>query len=129
MAARFSLFAALVVAEISLGVSRIAHASMTVEFLAISTTNGTIVDPKHVLFTGHPGDTIRLNLFATVVGDNSDPDDDFISYLNGSFLSSFGGLHGDLQGFLVSGYNGGGYAYGGTKQDLDGDGDLEAGSN
>jgi hypothetical protein len=54
--------------------------------------------------------------------------DDWISYFDGSFLSDTGGLHGDLRANLRVEWFGT-FGYNGTRQDLDGDGDLDVGSN
>jgi hypothetical protein len=105
------------------------RATLTVDLRAVSTSNGIIVNQKDVLFTGGVGDTVTMDVFATLSGMiNDEPLDDFIVYLHGSFLSSTNGLAGDLRAQLTPDFiwllssNG-------LRQDLDGDGDLDVGSN
>jgi hypothetical protein len=106
-----------------------ALATLTVDLRAVSTTSGSIISEKEVMFTGGAGDTITMDVIATISGmSNSEPTDDFIAYLIGSFLSSEGGLHGDLRARRVSGY-GATLSGDGLQQDLDGDSDLDVGSN
>src|SRR4029079_15255080 len=56
------------------------------------------------------------------------PHDDLLDYLHGSFLSSSGPPSGDLRAHLETNY-GDFIASNGLRQDLDGDGDLDVGSN
>jgi hypothetical protein len=70
-----------------------------------------------------------MDVFAIVSGySNQWNFDDFTDYLHGSFLSSTGGLMGDLRAQLVHDYAAF-IASNGLRQDLDGDGDLDVGSN
>src|SRR5687768_16955524 len=74
-----------------------AIATLTVDLRAVSTTNGTVVSPKEVLFTGGVGDTVTMNVFMVISGMiDPDTDNDYLDFLHGSFLSSFGGLQGNL---------------------------------
>jgi hypothetical protein len=119
----------LLVLLISIATASSTLASLTVDLRAVSTTSGSVLDAKDVSFAGGVGDSVRLNVVATVTGVNSNPNDDFIQIVHGSFLSSFGGLHGDLVASPVFPFNYTVLSYGGTMQDLDGDGDLDVGSN
>src|SRR5690349_5479102 len=76
-----------------------------------------------------PGDTVLLDLFVHVQGQDANPNNDGINDVFGLFKSSTGGLLGDLVGVpppspfnLVS-------SGPGRQNDLDGDGDLDIGSN
>jgi len=40
--------------------------ALTVDLRAVSTTSGSIVDPKHVLFTGSVGDTITMDVWSDI---------------------------------------------------------------
>ena len=106
-----------------------AHATLTVDLRATSTTSGTVLDPKHVLFTGGVGDTVTMDVYMVITGMvDTDTDNDFLDYLHGSFLSSSGGLRGDLEARLVGFYSDF-ISSDGLMQDLDGDADLDIGSN
>lgn len=90
---------------------------------ATSTTSGTVADAKHVLFSGAPGDIVRMEIWGLVTGGtNGTIFDDWISYFDGSFLSATGGMQGDLRANLRVEWFGT-FGYNGTRQDLDGDGD------
>jgi hypothetical protein len=108
-----------------------APAALTVDLRAVSTTAGVIINAKEVLFTGGIGDKVVMDIYGKVTGSNSNPDDDWIGWVHGSFLTSFGGPQGDLRTTLVGGREGwnGVFASLGLIQDLDGDGDLDVGSN
>jgi hypothetical protein len=117
------------VAPLAGSAARADERALTVDLRATSTSSGTILDPKHVLFTGGPGDTVTMDVYSVITGAvDSDPDNDWLDYLHGSFLTSFGGLRGDLKADLVMFYADF-IAFDGLRQDLDGDGDLDVGSN
>jgi hypothetical protein len=77
--------------------ARAGDPALTVDLRATSTSNGTILDPKHVVFTGGVGGTVTMDVFAIVSGYSNQ----WTDYLHGSFLSSTGGLMGDLRAQLV----------------------------
>jgi len=107
----------------------VAQPALTIDLRAISTSSGTVVDSKHVEFTGAIGDTVTMEVYFIISGMmNSNPFDDRLGYCWGSFLSSNGGLRGDLTAQLDPDYVGF-LAFNGVIQDLDGDGDLDVGSN
>jgi hypothetical protein len=109
---------------------RTSQAALTVDLRAVSTTNGTVVDAKTVLFDGPVGGTVTMDVYMVITGmSDPDPDNDFLDYLHGSFLSSFGGLRGDLKAQLVFPDYGDFISSNGFIQDLDGDADLDVGSN
>ena len=102
--------------------------ALTVELRAVSTTNGTVVDSTHVEITGGAGTIVQLDVFGVISGVTDPENLNFIDFLHGSFLSSFGELPGDLKAGLTSDYND--FISGrGFEVDLDGDGDLDVGSN
>jgi len=103
--------------------------ALTVDLRATSTTSGTVLDPKHVVFTGGVGDSVTMDLYYVITGySNSDPFDDYFGWLHGSLLSSNGGLRGDLTAHVAFEYQDT-FGFSGFRQDLDGDGDLDVGSN
>ena len=112
---------------LSLFANGAARASLTVELRAVSTTSGTVIDAKHVLFTGGPGDTVTMEVWG-IISDNDGIDNEGLGFLQCSMLSSAGGLTGNLAAERSPDFRG---ALGGDGfiQDLDGDGDLDVGSN
>jgi len=113
-------------ALIGLGVST-ANATLLIDVRA-STRNGvSVADPKNVAVA--VGDTLVFRVFADVTGTN-DARPDCIQDLSGSFLST-GGIKGNLalsfsgfaQPFTANATSAG------QQTDLDGDGDLDLGSN
>lgn len=108
------------------GFAQSTQPTLTVDLRAVSTTSGMIFDEKHVLFTGGAGDTVRMQIWGVVSGGvNGTIYDDWIDYLLGSFLSSSEGLRGNLRASSFYYW----FGYNGTRQDLDGDGDIDVGSN
>ena len=106
-----------------------ACASMTVDLRATGTSSGTVVDAKTVNFSGGVGDVVIMDVVATVSGTgNNDPLDDYIVFLHGSFLSTTNGLAGDLKAKLTPDFIWL-FSSNGLQQDLDGDSDLDVGSN
>jgi hypothetical protein len=73
-----------------------ANASLPIELRAVNTSSGTVLDPKHVLFTGGVGDTVTMNIMALITGHNETSEGDGIIAIESSFLSSYGGVLGDL---------------------------------
>lgn len=102
---------------------------------------GTIVNAKEVINV-EAGTVLRFDIFAVVVGTNASTTDDRFVSASGSFRSSpFGPLLGHIEADLVRttfdpktgdvlsiGFDGLNSSVG-TQQDLDGDGDLDVGSN
>jgi hypothetical protein len=77
------------------------------------------------------GDTVYLDIFATVKGSNSTGADDGLQTVVGSLLSSNvngGAVNGTLKANLMGQFFGLGSSSG-SQKDLDGDGDLDVGSN
>ena len=76
------------------------------------------------------GDYVILDLYAIVVGANASLSDDGARSGAGAFVSSTGGLNGNLSGYLLAPeFNAGGSVLG-EQRDIDGDGDLDvAGAN
>ncbi len=74
----------------------------------------------------NPGDSVTLDLYTVASGLNGTSVDDNVTWINGSFLSSQGGLLGDLQGLPVPSIRTPPSTVG-TAQDLDSDGDLDVG--
>jgi hypothetical protein len=130
-----------VVSCCALGSTNTALGVLNIDIRATSVSGGgTLVNPKLVALPV-PGTVIRFDIFAVVVGTNgSTADDRFIS-VSGSWRSSNGGLRGNIETDLVrtvtdpdtgeivtAGFDGAGSSVG-LQQDLDGDGDLDVGSN
>ena len=119
----------------------VVNAAMNIDIRATGVTNGgTLVNNKTVTGTV-AGSVVSFDIFAVIVGTNtSTADDKFIS-VAGSWRSSNGGLLGDIAAdlfrsvtdpetgdVLTPGFDGLGSSVG-LQQDLDGDGDLDVGSN
>lgn len=110
-----------------------ARAAFTTDLRAISATgSSSVVDAKHVL-VGTPGDIIRFELWGLVPGHDADPTNDGIDIFNGSFISPNIGGTGTLRANVTARaldpnfINNGSST--GAVTDLDGDGDLDVGSN
>ena len=85
---------------------------------------------KSATVTG-TGQQIGLEVWATVKGANSSASDDGFQTAHGSLLSTNvngGAANGTLSVTIAAPFNGTG-SQGGTQKDLDGDGDLDVGSN
>ena len=103
--------------------------TLTVDVRAVSTSGGTVIDDKHVEVYSGPGTTVTMEMWSVISGySNQFPQDDFLDFLHGSFLSSTGGLLGDLRATLDPNYADFA-ASNGLRPDLDGDSDLDVGSN
>src|SRR3954452_5625949 len=113
----------------TLTASQLRAQTLTGDVRAVSTSSGTVFDAKHVEYTGGGGGTVTFEVWSVITGyDPSNPNPDFLDYLHGSFLSANGGLLGDLRAQFAEEY-GDFIASNGLRQDLDGDGDLDVGSN
>jgi hypothetical protein len=123
--------AALFVAPRRVAASMTARAetpTLTVDVRAVSTSSGEVLDTKHVLINGGAGVTVSMDVFAVVSGYSHPEELNFTDFLHGSFLSSFGGMQGNLRARITPDY--GDFIAGeGFQVDLDGDGDLDVGSN
>ena len=105
-----------------------ASASLVIDMRAVSTTAGHVLDAKTVFFTGTVGDTVTMEAHGRIFGNNQNPNDEGLISVAGSFLSTTGDLAGNLiakRNFWFTGVGGSN----GLVQDLDGDGDLDVGSN
>jgi MYXO-CTERM domain-containing protein len=114
-------------AVIGLGASS-AGAGLLIDVRAQSKNGVAVSNPK--LVSVQPGDTVLFRVFADVTGADDSLPDCFQS-LTGSFLST-GGILGNLAPVTGAGITapfGGSGSSGGQQTDLDGDGDLDVGSN
>ncbi|HEY7117287.1 MAG TPA: PEP-CTERM sorting domain-containing protein [Tepidisphaeraceae bacterium] len=104
-----------------------ADAGLVIDVQAFSKNGHTLDDPKGVLVA--PGDTIIFRVYAQVTGADDTLPECFQS-LTGSFLSS-GATRGDLRlnAAGITAPFGASGSSGGQQADLDGDGDLDMGSN
>jgi hypothetical protein len=75
------------------------------------------------------GQTVNLDVYEFVYGQNETPEDEGAYDSFGTFRSSTGGLLGDLLGLTPPAPFNLSASGGGTLQDLDGDGDLDLGAN
>jgi hypothetical protein len=115
-----------------------ANAALNIDIRA-TTHNGAPLgageSPKLIPVVSN-GDVITFDIFAVVTGTNTVTNDDKIISVSGSWRSSNGGLKGNLLADYVrsvedppfNGYDAPGASVG-LQQDLDGDGDLDVGSN
>jgi hypothetical protein len=113
-----------------LGVS-VANAGILINVQAFSKNGQTalITDPHNV--SVQAGDTIVFRVFADVTGAAGNAAPDAIQSLSGSFLSNGGGNFGNLTltaAGITAPFGASGSAAG-AQTDLDGDGDLDIGSN
>jgi hypothetical protein len=119
-----------------------ADAGMNIDIRATALNGGALPagsTPKNVLVAA-PGDVVSFDIFAVVTGTNASLNDDKFISVAGSIRSSNAGLLGNLTAGLVAsvldsngdvvtpGFDGLGSSVG-LQQDLDGDGDLDVGSN
>src|SRR5262249_7724594 len=125
---KFSILRFLFVVLVFEAVGSAQTPTLTVDLRATGTSSGVVLDSKHVLFTGGIGGTVQMDIWAVVGGGTNGMNDEWVSWLHGSFLSSYGGLLGDLSASVVHGWDNVG-AGNGTQQDLDGDTDRDVGSN
>jgi hypothetical protein len=110
-----------------LGVT-VANAGLIIDVRAVTKNGVAVTNPK--LVTVSPGDTMIFRVFADVTGSNAQKFQT-IQSLSGSFLST-GGILGNLAPPTGAGITppfGGSGSSAGTASDLDGDGDLDIGSN
>jgi hypothetical protein len=103
-------------------------ASLTIDLRATATTGGTVIDAKHVQFSGVAGATVTMNVYSLVTNGNGNPNDDGTLAVIGSFLSSFSDMSGNLEAVRDAEFTGTGSSNG-LITDLDGDGDFDVGSN
>src|SRR5262249_42907366 len=74
------------------------------------------------------GDTVIMDLYVVLTAANSNPNDESLQSRHGSFLSSKGGLLGNLDVYsAIPPFNANGQQIG-ANVDLDGDGDLDIGT-
>jgi len=113
------------------GLAGAANAALVIDVRAVSATGSTVVQNAKTVRAGGVGDVITFNVFAVVTGANGDQADDGILSFAGSFLSGDAGL-GAVRGSLSAARSAAMLGSGGSNglvQDLDGDGDLDVGSN
>lgn len=106
-----------------------ANAGLLIDVRAFTKNGEAVSNPKYVDLV-HVGDTIIFRVFAQVTGSNNNLPD-CIQSMSGSFLTQFGGSFGNLS-LVASGITAPFNATGsspGQATDLDGDGDLDIGSN
>lgn len=111
----------------ALAASSHAAAGLVIDLRAFTNDGHPLDDPKTVVVA--PGDTIIFRVYAQVTGADDMLPDCFQS-LTGSFLTT-GPIHGDLRltaAGLIAPFNATGSSTG-QQTDLDGDGDLDLGSN
>jgi len=105
-----------------------AQAALTIDLrvTGVSAAGGTVVNTKSVANLVN-GATVTMNVWAQVTG--SDPTKfQTIQSVTGSFLSGFGGLLGNMTDLPAGAYSDNSTSTG-LFTDLDGDGDLDVGSN
>lgn len=119
----------------------VTNAGMNIDIRATGVSGGGTMANGKLINDAVVGSVVSFDVFAVVTGTNaSNADDKFIS-VAGSWRSSNGGLEGDILMNLVRsvtdpdtgdvltpGFDGLGSSVG-LQQDLDGDGDLDVGSN
>jgi hypothetical protein len=119
-----------------------AGATLNIDLRAIAVNGQPLSggNSSHLIVLQSPGDVISFDIYATVTGANASLADDKFIGVSGS-LRSAGSLKGNLLGnivrsvtdpntgeILTPGFDGAGFSVG-LQQDLDGDGDLDVGSN
>ena len=113
------------------GVGAAANAALVIDVRAVSATGGAVVqNAKTVDVTNAgPGAVINFEVFALVSGQDGDTANDGIISFAGSFLSGTGTV---ARGNMTAARDAQMMGFGGSNglaQDLDGDGDLDVGSN
>jgi len=110
------------------------NANALIDVRAVVGSNPAVTSAKVVnAALAAPGSTITFNVFAVITPspDNGNPGDEGFLLGSGSFLSTDvagGALRGNMTASRPSTFNGSGSSNG-LPQDLDGDGDLDVGSN
>jgi hypothetical protein len=112
------------------GVSAAANAALVIDVVATSANGGAVlVNGKNVnILAATPGAVITFDIFADTTGSNGNTQDDGILSFAGSFLSEGGAARGNLVATRAASMTGTGGSNG-LVTDLDGDGDLDVGSN
>jgi len=120
-----------VAAVAALGFCRVAQSDLRVDLRVTSVTGpATINNTQSVLVTGI-GAQINMDIFARITGTNALIFDDGLTSLSGSLLSPsfpWSRMNGTISTSLVPGFLGNGSSVG-LQADLDGDSDLDVGSN
>jgi len=117
------------------GLASAAQASLVVDLRAVGATgNAVLVNAKSVAVTGNSG-TVTFEIHAVVhpATDNGNTQDEGVTSLAGSFLTTGSSVHGALvatrNASPTSAFNAGAPSSDGTLQDLDSDGDQDVGGN
>lgn len=118
-----------------------ADAGLNIDFRLTGITGAGSISSNHEAVGVFPGTVLRFDIFAVVRGNNAQLNDDKFISISGSLRSSgASSLLGNVAGDLVrstfdsdgdittAGFDGLGASVG-LQQDLDGDGDLDVGSN
>jgi MYXO-CTERM domain-containing protein len=109
------------------GFSAAASAALVIDVRATAVNGGTLVGPKEVVGVA-PGSTVTMSVFALTTGNDGSTANDGILSFAGSFLTSGGTTFGNLVATRAPTMTGTGGSNG-LVTDLDGDGDLDVGSN
>ena len=129
-----SLVGAASVAAVTATIPASSNAGLIIDVRAVGSTGGVVVHNSKLIdvYTASPGATVTCNVFAVVTGQDADTSNDGILSFAGSFLTTDvmgnGAYHGNLVARRAATMMGTGGSNG-FVQDLDGDGDLDVGSN
>jgi hypothetical protein len=121
----------IVFAAASTSAASIVQAGLTLDLRATGGSGGVgVVNPKLVdVSEAQPGDTVTFDIVALINGQNTNLNDEGFVNVFGSFLSDNAGpVRGDLKASAHQPYRGSGHSNG-LQIDLDGDSDLDVGSN
>jgi hypothetical protein len=112
------------------GLGATASAGLMVDVRATGATGGAVLVNNKLVNVANAaaGDTVTFDVFALVSGNNANPNDEGLVNVFGSYLSNGGGLRGNSQATVNPNFRASGFSNG-FMQDLDGDGDLDVGSN
>ena len=118
-------------ATVALGLCRSAQSVLRVDLRVTSVEGPAIVHNSQSVLVMGMGARINMDIWAQIIGSNANSLDDGLISLSGSVVSDhveLGYLRGTISAELVSAFTAAGSSVG-LQQDLDGDGDLDVGSN